>query len=251
MMSLAQGRDGAEPVRGRFQHSQSGNWRFSLSEGAGPDLVLAFSSVGHDPAQMPSPEFHSSASAGGQRRVLCIADQGRSWGQDPEFAPLLRRQLADLNPKGRILAIGSSMGACLALQAAALLPVSAVLAFGPQWALGPDEPAEPRWPLWRSALGPGAGARAFWPPPAGVTVTLLHGLQDDLAQARAFPQQAGVDHLLFPGEYHSELALNLRSRGLLGGLTEAAIAADRRRLLRLAASAGGISRKKLWRDSRG
>ncbi|RRH76366.1 alpha/beta fold hydrolase [Falsigemmobacter faecalis] len=234
-----------------FQHSRRGNWRFSLSEGAGPDLVLAFSSVGHDPDEMPSPEFLTSASAGGQRRVLCIADRGRSWGQDPGFAPALKRQVAQLEPKGRVLAIGSSMGGCLALQAATVLPLSAVLAFGPQWALGPDCPDETRWPLWRAGLRAGAGARAFWPPPEGVAVTLLHGLKDDLAQARAFPAQPGVDHLLFAEESHSDLALNLRARGLLGGLTEAAIGHDRRRLLRLASSAGGISRKRLWRGTAG
>lgn len=245
MMSL---RPGAEigAMRQTLTHSDSGNWRFSLSEGSGPDLVLAFSSVGHDPDQMPSPEFITSGSQGGQRRVLSIADRGRSWGQDPEFAPLLCREVAALNPRGRLLAVGSSMGACLALQAAAILPLTAVLAFGPQWALGPDHPEETRWPLWQSRLRAGAGVRGIWPPPAGVFVTLLHGLQDDLAQARAFPVRAGVDHLLFPGVSHSDLAQGLRSRGLLGGMIEAAMEGDRRRLMRLASSAGGISRRKLW-----
>ena len=70
----------------------------------------------------------------------------------------------------------------------------------------------------------------------------MHGLADDAAQAMAFPMRKGVDHLLFAGLAHSELAPHLKARGGLQGLVEAALAGDRRRLLRIASGAGGLRR---------
>jgi len=54
-----------------------------------------------------------------------------------------------------------------------------------------------------------------------------------------------VDHLLFPGLGHSDLALHLKARGGLQGLVDALCAGDRRRLLRIAAQAGAVQRRKV------
>ncbi|PLL14189.1 hypothetical protein C0V75_01705 [Tabrizicola sp. TH137] len=209
-------------------------WCVALAEETGPDLILAFASIGHDATRPPSPEFVASSRAQGHR-ALFFMDASRSWGLDPAFPAILHRALAAAGPAQRRLAIGSSMGAAMALRAAAHVPLDAILAFGPQSHL-----ADPRWQHWTARLAdPG-------PPPLtpGPWTILLHALDDDRDQAMGFPQQPGTDHLLFPGLTHSRLGPHLKERGLLTGLIDAALARDRRRLLRLAINAGGVRRDK-------
>ena len=217
----------------------------------GGDLVIAFASIGHDPTRAPSPEFAATAlgrgTAAPARRALFVSDESRSWANAPDFTPALRAALASeaaRAPLGRVATIGQSMGAFCALVAARIVPVDAVLAFGPQWSVVPGAiPGEKRWTQWTGRI-----ARIDWPeaplPPEGgrTHATILHGATEDLAQARAFPQQGGTDHLIFPGQGHAGLVAHLKTRGALAGLLEAALAGDRRRLLRIAASSGGMLR---------
>jgi hypothetical protein len=207
-------------------------------------LVISFSSVGHDPSRLPSPEFIGSATAGG-RAALFVRDADRSWASSPGFEEVLHDALA-LLPKApeRIVTIGQSMGAFCALAAADVLPVSAVLAFGPQYSVDPKVmPQETRWAGWTGRLVP--GCRRTVPLPDGPPLYVFHGLQDDSAQALAFPQRPGLTHILFPGHGHSGLVTHLKARGVLTGLIDAAFGSDRRRLLRIAASAGGRLRQRL------
>lgn len=215
------------------------------ADAPGADLVIAFSSIGHDPARPPSPEFVGTATGRGgrPRRALFLRDAARSWGNHPDFAPALAEALAAVTaraPVGRIAAIGLSMGGYAALVAARILPVDVVLAFGPQFALTPPDP---RWSHWMAALPPLIHPVAPLPPPG--RAVLLHGGQDDLATARRFPTGAGIDHLVFPHESHASLVPHLKARGCLSGLLDAALDGDRRRLLRIAISAGGVLRERL------
>lgn len=209
-------------------------WHVSLAPGQGDDLVIAFSSIGHDPTRPPSPEFVASATAGG-RRALFITDASRSWGLDSGFAPAVQAGLAATGPAARCLAIGSSMGAVCALRAAHLAPLTAILALGPQSTLD-----DPRWAHWTARLGTPA-APAFAP---GIWHVLFHGLADDRAQALGFAETPDVDHILYPGIHHSDLGPHLKSKGALTGLIDAALGRDRRRLLRITASTGGVQRRK-------
>lgn len=224
-------------------------WRVALGPGAAGgagDLVIACASIGYDPLRQPVPEFLRHAMAGG-RRAIFVTDESRSWGQTPGLTDALQEALAAARragPLGRVLVLGQSMGAVVALKAAAMVGADAVLAFGPQSGLGAlAPPGERRWQPWAGRLRDESVTV-----PDGVAVTLFHGLRDDTAQARGFPARRGVDHLLFPGQDHSGLCPHLKGRGALGGLIEAALAGDRRRLLRIAASAGGVRRDRLWRD---
>lgn len=228
-------------------------WSVDFSDGEGGDLVISFASVGHDPGRAPSPEFVATATGRGTaaapRRALFLSDDSRSWGNDPGFAGVLRQALGlvtERAPVGRVLTMGLSMGAVSALVAAQLVPVTAVLAFGPQWSVRSDYmPGERRWARWSDALPP-----AIWPvtplPLPPTRTVLFHGARDDLAQALAFPVTANVDHLIFPDLGHSDLVTHLKARGALAGLVESALAGDRRRLLRIAASAGGQRRARLF-----
>lgn len=220
----------------------AGPWRVDMAEGgADPaatggaaDLILAFSSIGHDSTRPPSPEFVAAARAKG-RRALFFMDHGRNWGLDPAFPAILQQAIHAAGPARRRLAIGVSMGAAIALRAAAHIPLDAIIAIGPQSRLD-----DPRWQHWTARLAdPG-------PPPLtpGPWIILMHGLDDDHDQAMGFPMRPGTDHLLFPGLTHSRLAPHLKERGVMNGLIDAALARDRRRFFRIATASGGIRRGK-------
>ena len=224
---------------------ERGAYRIDLIDGPGPDLAIAFSSVGHDPARPPAPEFVATATRRGSgrpgRRALFVSDAGRSWANDPDFEPALRAALDQAGrraPLGRIATLGLSMGAFSALAAARVLPVDAVLAFSPQWSV--SVPGETRWAEWTARLPPLRWPTA--PQPMRAQSYLFHGAADDLPHALRFPAWPRSDQLLFAGLGHSGLVPHLKSRGALAGLLEAALSGDRRRVLRIAASAGAKRR---------
>lgn len=226
-------------------------WLIDYQHGAGDRLAIAFSSVGHDPGRPPSPEF-VGALAG--RRALFVRDASRSWANDPGFEPALLAAFAaacDRAPVRRVLTLGLSMGGFSALVAARVLPVDVVLAFGPQYGVtGGVVPGETRWAEWTARL-----SEPRWPTaplPTRGWACLFHGGLDDLPHALRFPVQAGVDQLIFPAQSHSGLMVHLKERGLLAGLIDAGLDGDRRRLLRIAGSAGGMRRRAIKdRDERG
>lgn len=225
-----------------------------LVDGKGDDLVIAFSSIGHDPSRPPSPEFLATATGRGTRawprRALFVSDAGRGWASDPGFGPALLSSVAALRdraPIARIATIGLSMGAFSALAAMQILPVDVALAFGPQFSvlpgLGPDDS---RWQAWTTRLAHNANPPFPVAPLPGAGqgwACLFHGLADDHAQAMAFPLAAHTDHLLFPDQSHASLVPHLKAKAGLSGLMEAALTGDRRRLLRLAIAAGGQRRR--------
>ncbi|WP_028029290.1 hypothetical protein [Gemmobacter nectariphilus] len=221
-----------------------------LADGEGGGLVIAFSSVGHDPGRVPSPEFVATARGQDGRRALFVTDASRSWANAPGFEDVLTEALALMAaraPVTRIATIGLSMGGCSALVAAQVLPVDVVLAFSPQWSVAPGVvPGETRWARWTHAL-----PKLRWPVaplPVRGHAWLFHGAQDDLPHALRFPRQPGVDQVLFPDLDHSGLVPHLKARGALQGLLDAAMERDRRRVLRIAASAGGRLRQRLFPD---
>lgn len=217
-------------------------------DGTGGDLVIAFASVGHDPSRPPSPEFVATATGRGTtaypRRALFVQDAGRGWASDPGFAPALLAAVGAVRamaPIARIACLGLSMGGFAALAAMQVLPVDVTLAFGPQHRVlgrGAD-----RWSGWTERISATPYPVAPLPGPGQGWACVFHGLVDDGAEAMAFALQPGTDHLLFAGQSHSDLVPHLKARGVLAGLVEAALAGDRRRLIRIAGSAGGARRK--------
>jgi len=224
-------------------------WTIDFVDGEGEDLVISCASIGHDPTRPPSAEFVATAIGRGtsaRRRALFVQDASRSWANDPGFEPALQaalRHVESCAPVRRIATIGQSMGAFMALVAARLLPVDAVLAFSPQWSVVPGTvPNERRWSDWTGKLPPIIWPTAPLPLPGTAHAYLFHGALDDLPHALRFPVEGGTDHLLFPALGHSDLVPHLKARGILSGLVEAALAGDRRRLLRIVSAAGGVKR---------
>ncbi len=122
----------------------------------GPDLAIAFASVGHDSARAPSPEFVATASGQCRRRALFVSDASRSWANHPGFEAAVLTAVnwvAARAPLGRVATLGLSMGGFSALVAAQVVPVDAVLAFGPQYSVAPGF-GEGRWSEWTKTLPP-------------------------------------------------------------------------------------------------
>ncbi|MFD2174958.1 hypothetical protein [Rhodobacter lacus] len=231
---------------------EAGPYAVDYLPGRGADLVIAFASVGHDPARPPAPEFIASASGRGTaahpRPALFVSDESRSWANAPGFEAALEGSLARLRARqevARIATLGLSMGAFAALVAAQVIPVDLVLAFGPQYSIAPGGvPGETRWAEWTARIAP-----LRWPVaplPALAQAWLFHGGVDDLPHALRFEAHPGSEQIIFPAQSHASLVPHLKNRGALSGLIEAARAGDRRRLLRIAASAGGARRAKLF-----
>lgn len=214
-------------------------------DGPGDQLVIAFSSVGHDPARPPSPEFVRTLAG---RRALFVRDHSRSWANDRGFEAALLGAFdaaCKAGPVARVMTLGLSMGAFSALVAAQVLPVDVVLAFGPQYSIAPGS-GETRWAKWTNRLTAPRWPPLRWPEaplPARGWVCLFHGGLDDLPQALAFPARAGVDQVIFDAVGHSGLMPHLKAKGVLAGLIEAGMQGDRRRLLRITGAAGGVRRR--------
>ena len=215
--------------------AEAGPYRVDHIAGSGT-LVIAFASVGHDASRMPSPEFVRSATVGGRAAVF-VMDESRSWATASGFADVLRAAVGAVAARqgiSRTLAIGTSMGGFAALRAGEVLPLDAIIAISPQFRPKGDA----RWRQWTDTL-----IDVTAPLAKGPQITLLHGMLDDSEQAQAFPQRKGVDHLLFSDQTHSSLAPHLKAQGVMAGLIDAALAGDRRRLLRLLSSTGGQRRQ--------
>jgi hypothetical protein len=220
----------------------SAPFEVDYQHGPADQLVIAFSSVGHDPDRPPLAEF-VRALAG--RRALFFKDAARSWANDPGFEPALLGAYGaacQAGPVARVMTLGLSMGAFSALVAAQVLPVDVVLAFGPQYSIAPGVVAgENRWAKWTARLT--APRWKVAPLPSKSWACLFHGGLDDLPHALRFDPQPGVDQVIFDGLGHSDLMAHLKAKGVLEGLIKAALIGDRRRLLRISASAGGTRRR--------
>lgn len=214
--------------------------------GTGRDLVISFASVGHDPRRAPAPEFVGTAWGKSARHALFVSDKKRSWANDPGFEVALSGAVAEVKARteiDRIAAMGLSMGAFSALVAAHVLALDLVLAFGPQKSVFPDHaPEETRWAEWRARLP--APRWPVAPAPSTGHAYLFHGAVDDWAQSQRFALHPRMEQVIFADQTHCSLVPHLKKRGALAGLLEAGLAGDRRRLLRIAASAGGLSRKR-------
>jgi hypothetical protein len=210
--------------------------------GDGGTLMVSFSSIGHDPAQMPSQEF--VATLRGLGPALFVMDAARSWGNVPGFLASVEAAIASVHARqsiDRVVMIGQSMGAYAAMVAAKVIATDTVIAFGPQPRIDPV--TEPRWRDWTARIVD--PAFPICPMPMVRALWLFHGLQDDHANALAFEPSAQITHVLFPDRSHHDLCPHLKSRGVLRGLVEAIVSGERRRALRIVASAGGVRRQRL------
>lgn len=216
-------------------------------------LVVAFSGVGNRIRQVPEPEFHDSASDGGQNHVLFIADASRSWMNAPGMAERIVDTVRDLAARigaESILSLGNSMGGFMALRLGAIMRPDFILSFVPQFSADPAVvPDEDRWMRFRSQITDwSAHPQAPDLRDRGIKVMILHGNRPDEARHwRRFPPPGGsVFHFIYPRAGHG-VAQILKARGLLQPLVRAAAVGHLAKAREIARSAGGAPR--VWYET--
>jgi pimeloyl-ACP methyl ester carboxylesterase len=193
--------------------------RIRFAPGRSRLLVVSLSGVGTDRHTEPPVEFFRLAGAGGENPVLFVTDQSRSWLNAPDMADQIVGTIeatARFVGAERIVLLGNSMGATMALHLATLTPVHRVIAFVPQVSVHPEDvPEETRWGYFRKHICDWTFRRIKqWPAQASVFV--LHGGSDDeLIHALRFPEPAeNVAHFILPAADHN-LARTLHRQGHL------------------------------------
>lgn len=219
----------------------------SYLPGTGDTLVVSLAGVGTRRDRQPPCEFFKLASQNGAHHVLFVSDASRSWLNGPGLAGRIVtaiEQTAEAVHARRIVTLGNSMGATMALLLAGITRIDTAIAFVPQFSAHPDRvPEETRWRYFRRQI-------ADWPheavdtlPTGGAQVFIFHGgSADERAHLDRFPRDPGARHFVFP-ELDHRLALSLHRRGQLAPIVGHAIAGRHWKCRRAVESAGGLLRE--------
>jgi len=190
--------------------------RHDRAAGPGARILVSFTGVGHAMGglQVQKAEFFGA----GERfaNTVFVTDLTRSWGNRIDFVQLAAL-LAGLAGQGEIVTIGNSMGAFLAIEVTRHVPVTAALAFAPQFSVSRSVvPWEKRWAKWRARI------TDFSVPDLAGSFTgqtrytvLSGGAGPDLRHAHLFPVAPNIHHFVFPRFGHN-VARDLKARGALG-----------------------------------
>lgn len=220
--------------------------RIHFSAGAEDTLVVCFAGVGTVRHAPPAIEMAGSATVGGRYPALFITDDSRSWLNAPGLAETIIEQTrltaARLGTR-RLVGIGNSMGASMALHLATALGFDTVLALTPQYSVNPAVmPKERRWSYFRKRIARFDFDRIDALTSAGTRYVIVHGDgPGELDHALRFPRVPGVAHFILPGMDH-RLAVTLKARGVLRPLVQAAIEGRGARIRRLLETQGGLFR---------
>ncbi|MFX0544273.1 alpha/beta hydrolase family protein [Roseovarius sp. S1116L3] len=219
----------------------------SYLPGQGDTLVISLSGVGTKRSEQPPLEFFKLASQAGQNHVLFVSDASRSWMNGPGLARQIVaaiEETADRSNATRIVALGNSMGATMALHLAGLTRIDTVIAFVPQFSVHPNRmPKEKRWSFFRKQI-------KDWPFDA---ITDLHadkadirifhgGSPDERIHLDHFPRDPRAKHFVFPDMDH-KLAFRLHKERKLERIVEHAIAGRPWKLHRAVEDSGGMLRE--------
>ncbi|MDO9527178.1 MAG: alpha/beta fold hydrolase [Gemmobacter sp.] len=211
-------------------------------------LVVSLAGVGTKPSEEPPVEFFRLAGAGGVNPVLFVSDESRSWLNAPDMADMIVAAIeatARFLDAERIVLLGNSMGATMALHLAHLTRVDRVIAFVPQVSVHPEDvPEEKRWTRFRKRITQWTYRKVeAWPTVPSVFV--LHGGTDDeLAHALRFPvEKDNVAHFILPTMDHN-LARSLHKKGLLAEVVTDMMRGDRLAACDIISRAGGMLRQK-------
>lgn len=220
--------------------------RIHFSPGEARTLVVCFAGVGTVRHAPPAIELAGSATADGLYPALFVTDESRSWLNAPGMAERIVaeiRQTATRLAATRIVGLGNSMGASMALHLSGMLDFDTVLALTPQYSANPAVmPEERRWSYFRKRIAQFRFDRIDALRPERTRYVIVHGDgQDELAHALRFPRLPGVAHFIVPGMDH-RLSASLKARGVLRPLVRAAIEGRGPRIRRLIEGEGGMFR---------
>lgn len=220
--------------------------RIHFTPGEKDTLVVCFAGVGTARHAPPAIEMAGSATMGGRYPVMFVTDENRSWLNTPGMAQRITEEIARM-ARGlaatRIVGLGNSMGATMALHLSMVVDFDTVLALTPQYSVNPAVvPEERRWSYFRNRIEHFRFDRIEALRPERTRYAIVHGDgPGELEHALRFPQIPGVAHFILPGMDHN-LAATLKTRGVLPPLVRAAIEGRGPRIRRLIEAQGGLYR---------
>lgn len=198
-----------------------------VSRSGNPDaeaVTLCFTGLQQQMGGMGPEEFVGSSRLSAAAAIF-VTDKTKSWFNS--FTP--ERVLDVLAPHiagRRINTLGNSMGGFGAIWITRYLPVSAALAFAPQFSVHPDiVPDETRWPVARARIAswryPSLDGH-FMPDTRYVTIS---GNAGDEVQWKHFPRIGNARHYVMLDADHL-VAATLKQRGVLQDVIAAALIGD-------------------------
>lgn len=203
-------------------------------EGRSGTLVVSFAGVGTKPSLSPPPEFYKIASDGGLNHVLFVSDLSRSWMNAPHMRVRIQKTvelISEMIGAERVVAIGNSMGASMALWMADHVHFDTVTAFVPQVSVHPEiVPEEHRWMRFRKRIETYRFKQIERLNAPETQYFVFHGdTEDERVHAQRFPAISNGRHYILPKHDHN-LARALRGSGDLPSLMFHAMAGHQRRV---------------------
>jgi len=193
-----------------------------LQDALGGTCIVSFTGIGHGTGgvDVQRPEFRKPSLAGPQ---IFILDKTRSWGNALDV-PLIVARVRPVAQGRRVVTLGNSMGAFLAVLLSGPLGAGRCLGLSPQWSVDPRVvPEETRWRRYRNAIAAfhHPDLRAAFDPDC--SYDLLFG-DDPMEAAHAghFPCLPSVRLHRVRGANH-ELAAHLKAKGCLQTVVSAGL----------------------------
>ncbi len=219
----------------------------SYLPGQSNTLVISLSGVGTKRWEHPPIEFFKMASQERQNHVLFVSDASRSWMNAPGLARQLVaavEETADQVNATRIVALGNSMGATMALHLVGLTRIDTAIAFVPQFSVHPKRiPEEKRWSFFRKQIKDWPFEEIKGLHADKTDIRIFHGgSPDERIHLDRFPRDPMAKHFVFPDMDH-RLTFRLHKKRKLERIIEHAIAGRPWKLRRAVEDSGGMLRE--------
>ena len=229
-----------------YELLDEGPLKIGFAPGASDTLVVSLSGVGRRQWAEPPVEFFQAAKGRWDNPVLFVRDMSRSWlncdGMAERIVDVIETTAAQTGAR-KVVALGNSMGATMALHLSRLIRFSSVLAFTPQFSVDPAiVPEEKNWMEFRNRI-----KHFRFPQIEGLNTDatryfVLHGSKpSELIHALRFPKARGLAHFILPGMGH-KLTFELKDRGILNDLVGHAVTGRGIRFRKLLERQGGVFR---------
>lgn len=115
-------------------------------------VVLCFTGIGHSLGGIDVQQQEFTGTGLRLGMPVFVTDKTRSWGNKLDFVQIAKI-IAPVISQKRVVALGNSMGAFLAIAASSVLPIQHVFAFAPQFSVDPSVvPDEKRWTKYRDHI---------------------------------------------------------------------------------------------------
>lgn len=208
-------------------------------------LVISMSGVGSRRHEMPPPELIGTAIGpdGQSNHVLVVSDKSRSWMNGPGIADRIVAAIEAYKtnfPIEEVIVLGNSMGGFSALVLPGLTDIDVAVALAPQYSVDPTHlPDEKRWAFFTRQIEHFAFPAIDSYPVGETSYYVFHG-DDDLERMHSgrFPTDPRAHHFVFDGQDHN-FAVELRKRGVLGAMIQAAMNNRPRRVRMIVEAQGG------------